>query len=548
MIHSKRSDRNNISPQAGLLIWAIIFLVLATAVLNMPGYPSGLKPATFLKLPLEVPLTGLALLVLSGLAARLLAFFSTLAIGTVLFLRLADIGVQSAFQRRFNPYLDAKMIADGWNVLSGSIGTLTAASLIIATIAVFILVLLLLFTAQVRLADAKPPITGNLRLVFGSLAGVGLIFFTASQFDGMRQYASLQTPSYLTARLTLISKSMDDMRHFDQDLAARAEKTTDEYLFRGVAGRDIILIFIESYGRSAVEDSRYAPLIQPRLASVGDALTAKGFSAASGWTRSPTMGGLSWLAHGTFLSGLWVDNQARYDRLMISDWPSLNSMFRDSGWRTAAVMPAITMAWPEAEYYGYDQIFAAADLGYKGKTFNWVTMPDQYTLSAFDRLVRHPAAEADKPVMAEIALISSHAPWTPVPRLIDWLDVGNGEIFDRQAESGDPPGVVWADDQRIRRQYIQTIDYSLHTVGDYVAKFGDDAVFVVLGDHQPAPLVTGPDASRDVPIHIISRDRNLVRRFEAEGFSPGMIPAEDAANPPMDSMRGKLIRIFSQAQ
>jgi len=158
-----------------------------------------------------------------------------------------------------------------------------------------------------------------------------------------------------------------------------------------------------------------------------EALAGLGFKV-TGWSRSPTMGGLSWLAHGTFLSGLWVDNQARYDRLMMSDRRSLNRLFREAGWRTAAIMPAITMDWPEGSYYGYDTIFASDDLGYQGKPFNWVTMPDQYTLVAFDRLVRH--AGNDRPVMAEIALISSHAPWTPVPELIDWADVGDGRAFD----------------------------------------------------------------------------------------------------------------------
>ena len=67
-----------------------------------------------------------------------------------------------------------------------------------------------------------------------------------------------------------------------------------------------------------------------------------------------------------------------------------------------------------------------------------------------------------------------------------------------------------------------------------------------LGVHQPAPLVTGPDASRAVPVHVISRDAGLVERFEAEGFSPGMIPAADAPELPMDTMRGRTIRIFSE--
>lgn len=274
-------------------------------------------------------------------------------------------------------------------------------------------------------------------------------------------------------------------------------------------------------------------------------LQGAGFAVASGWTRSPTVGGLSWLAHGTLLSGLWIDSQARYDRLMESDRASLNRLFRDAGWRTAAVMPAITMDWPESAHFGYDQILAAKDLGYRGRPFNWVTMPDQYTLSAFERLARVPANAAGKPVMAEIALISSHAPWTPVPKLIDWDAVGDGTAFNDQAESGDPPAVVWADHDRVRRQYAETVDYVLHALGEYMLRFGRDAIFVTLGDHQPAALVTGPDASRAVPIHIVSRDHALVQRFIADGFDAGMTPSPEGAEPSMDSIREHLIRQFS---
>ena len=55
-------------------------------------------------------------------------------------------------------------------------------------------------------------------------------------------------------------------------------------------------------------------------------------------------------------------------------------------------------------------------------------MPDQYTLAAFHRLEL--ARTGARPVMAEIDLVSSHTPWTPLPHLVDWGDVGDGSVFD----------------------------------------------------------------------------------------------------------------------
>ena len=34
---------------------------------------------------------------------------------------------------------------------------------------------------------------------------------------------------------------------------------------------------------------------------------------------------------------------------------TLLHLAQDAGWQTAAVMPAITLAWPEAQYFGYDR-------------------------------------------------------------------------------------------------------------------------------------------------------------------------------------------------
>ena len=52
-----------------------------------------------------------------------------------------------------------------------------------------------------------------------------------------------------------------------------------------------------------------------------------------------------------------------------------------------------------------------------GPRFGYPTMPDQYTLDAFHRLEL--ARQHRRPVMAEIDLISSHAPWSRTPHMID---------------------------------------------------------------------------------------------------------------------------------
>ena len=112
----------------------------------------------------------------------------------------------------------------------------------------------------------------------------------------------------------------------------------------------------------------------------------------SGFLTAPMVGGQSWLAHASLLSGLWIDNQGRYRALLASPRRTLLHLAQAAGWRTAAVMPAITLAWPEAGYFGYDRVLAAADLGYRGLPFNWVTMPDQFTLGVVPAPAPRPRA------------------------------------------------------------------------------------------------------------------------------------------------------------
>ena len=525
------------------VVGAVLFSVTAFLAFTLPDHPDALGMDAFLRLPLEWPAIALLVLMTRGFLRRLIIYLCALLVFVVLFLKIADIGVQTAFQRQFNPYLDLKMLADGWNLISGTIGTPAALIALTGGILFFLLVVIIFLNSLRQMAEAQASLRSLLIGVFACIiAGAVSLFWV----DKTR--VELGTPTYLAGRLSLIVRSFADMRVFEHQLGASLGPRDGGDLFQAVRGKDVFFIFVESYGRSAVDDPRYSGVTLPRLSATQTQIEAAGLQAASGWVTSPTVGGLSWLAHGTLLSGLWVDSQARYDRLMISRQPSLNRLFLQAGWHTVAVMPAITMAWPEADYFGYDQILSATGLEYRGKPFNWVTMPDQYTLFAFDRLALKPASLRGQNVMAEIALISSHAPWTPVPRLVDWDAVGDGSIFNNQATSGDPPSVVWANPERVRSQYIQTIDYSLATLGDFMARQGKGAVYIILGDHQPASIITGPDASRAVPVHIVTDDAQLLARFQKDGFTSGMTPVDATGERPMSELRQLLIEAFSNAE
>jgi hypothetical protein len=516
-----------------------ISLVLVALILALPFNSQSLLDLSDVRFPLEV--AGLAFLasMMSGRFLALLRWSATLLAGAMLLLKLADLGTGIAFQRPFNPYLDVKILTDGWNLLSGAVGAEEAVGIICAGLLAWLLVVALLYWSLGGFRNLGAETRRRLAIGSGVLLLVGLTLLAVRDDDRRSLLVDAQTIPYIVNRIDMIRESSADLDRFEAELAQ--DRVSSGPHFSALSGMDVVLVFVESYGRSAIEDPRYAARVHDRLAAVGRQIEASGLQARSGWLTSPTVGGLSWLAHGTLLSGLWVSNQSRYDRMITSERRSLNSLFRASGWRTAAVMPAITLDWPESAYFGYDRVHAAAGLGYKGKPFNWVTMPDQYTLAAFERLER---PRGHQPVMAEIALISSHAPWTPIPSLVDWDKVGDGTIFNDQAESGDPASVVWADPERVRSQYAVSIDYALETLGSYMARYGENTLFILLGDHQPASIITGEGASRDVPVHIVAGNPALLKRLDRWGWPSGMLPAKDTPVYRMDEFRQKFVESF----
>ena len=142
-------------------------------------------------------------------------------------------------------------------------------------------------------------------------------------------------------RVLQVRAGLRDRQAFAAEAAVDAFRDTPgDQLLTALRGKDVIIAFVESYGRDAVEDPEFAPQVGAVLDAGTRGWRAAGFASRSAFLTSPTAGGGSWLAHATLLSGLWIDNQQRYRNLVASDRLTLNGAFRRAGWRTVGVMPA----------------------------------------------------------------------------------------------------------------------------------------------------------------------------------------------------------------
>lgn len=504
-------------------------------MLLLPGHPQRLVPGSFLHLPLELPALALALAWLRGPALRWLRVATVALLGTLLVLRLLDLGSYLAFDRRFSPLVELHLLGDGWNLASGAVGRWQAG----LGIGAALLVPALMCIATRWATGALARVRGARRHVLSALCVAslcaGALATVAGRFPPPRAIdarASAAIWPELVERVGHMVRSVADQREFVAALGVDPVATgVGAPRYGALAGRDVGVVFVEAYGRSALDHERYAARARAKLGEVQARIEAAGLHAASGWATSPVRGGRSWLAQATFAAGLVVDDQARFDRLLGSDRRPASRLFQAAGWRTAALMPAIVEAWPEGAWYGFDRILDGRTSGYAGEPFGWVTMPDQYTLSVLQRL----RDETDAPLMSTVALISTHAPWTPVPRIVDWDAVGDGSIFDGTRRFGEP--VTWTEPDAVRRMYAETLDYTLETVGQYLERYAGNGFFIVLGDHQPASIIDGWGRTADVPVHVVTDDPALLARLPRDAFAPGMVPADGARRLPMESLR-----------
>jgi hypothetical protein len=519
--------------------------VVLHLALIQPNHPDAATWGAFRLFPLELPAILIALVLARGAVAAALRAGIAAALVAMAALKLADLAGHLALGRGVNPTLDLHLATSGWRFASGALGTPLAAGLLLAGGASLAAGAALIWWATGRVAALDPP-----RRVRPALALLLAPALLAPLADAAREASPVDPPgAAFTTRLAW--EHLSAARSARADLAdfrvAAAEDPAAalaaEAILPALQGRDVFLIFVESYGRFAFEDRGDGPDVAATLAAVEADLAASGLAARSGWLASPVVGGQSWLAHATALSGLRIDSEGRHRALLASPRRTLLHLAQEAGWRTVGVMPAITFAWPEAAWFGYDRTLAAADLGYDGPAFDWVTTPDQFTLAALERAEL--AGPERPPVFAEIALVSSHAPFTPVPPLLPWEALGDGRVFAPYAEAGPAAEEIWNDPEQLRAAWRGALDYSLRAVGGFAARrAGEGALLVVLGDHQPSPVVSGGDFGPDVPVHVIGPPE-LMARVAAWGWTPGLAPDPAAASLGMEAFRDRFLAAFA---
>jgi hypothetical protein len=533
---------------AGVLatVSAAVLVYLALVVPDSVAHAKeGTNVATgFVRLPIEMLLGGALLIAAPRRWRRLLAALLGFGLAVLTVLKIFNAGFLMVLGRRFNPVLDPPLFRDGFNALTETNGRSTAIAAAIGAAVLTVAVLGLVTLAVVRLATvtARHAAPARRALLLLSVAWIALALIGVSPYPN-NPVASDSAVALAKSTAKSIPAAIRDQKAFEE--ATRNDpfhNVPANQLVAGLNGHDFVIGVVESYGRSALTDPKMKAIVEPVLTDGTKTLAAKGYYAKSGWLNSSTYGGGSWLAHGSFQSGLWIDNQQRYRQLTASDRLTITSAFHNAGWQTYGLEPGNTTAWPEAKFYGYDTVYDSRNMGYEGPRFGWSNMPDQYTLAQFQKNVY---GKPHKPLMAEITMTSSHEPWTPVPSMLDWDQLGDGKVYDAQVRGATSRHTLWKSSVNTQAQYAKSIAYSVQTLVSWVEKYGaDNLVLAFFGDHQPMSIVSGNNANHNIPITVVAHDKAVLDRIASWNWTDGIEPSAAAPVWQMSDFRNKFFTAY----
>lgn len=519
-----------------------LFLLNSALVFHNRWPTAGVRWVPELSLDLTILLGGLVLLATwrpLGRGARGVA----LVLCLILMLgRYLDVTAPALLGRRIDLYWDIQhfprvvaMFLDGvpgWQILLGGLGLLALVGALVAAAR------WALGTVMAALAHpAGRRQLGALSLASLALYGAGRLSprLPTEHWFALPVGAMLagQAQSVLTATVL-----------YDPQRFAGEPPLPDSDLSR-LAGGDLFVIFLESYGALVLDEPRFADPLAADFIALRQKLDAAGWRVASARVESSTFGGGSWLAHASLLSGVRIADPGDYQSLLTSDRSTLVARFAAAGYRTLALQPGLKYPWPEGWFYGFDQILDARRLDYRGPVYGWWAIPDQYSLYWLHQTAVAPTDRA--PLFVMFPTIISHAPFTPVPPYHpDW------SVFDDLFEATDASDVVELNrrlhGRELAEAFIRGIRYNLQILGGYLSQYApENALLLVLGDHQPPAAVGGQEISWQVPVHLFSRDPALIEASLLAGFQPGLLPGP-AALGGIEDLGSWLLRLLDSQQ
>ena len=366
------------------------------------------------------------------------------------------------------------------------------------------------------------------KTVLGVFMGLGLI--------SLVQLVLIKDPAYfswtrgpLTVDIVVLASDLVNFIYHKEQISKELKldnkfMADKEYNLSKLAGTNVIVIFLESYGAILVEEPELIVSYKKLIFEMQAKLETRSFSMVSGYSEAPDS---SWLSRLSFSTGTRIDDRASASLAMLSRLTTLNQKFSQNGYSSLSVMPGVEEQVLKIEsFFGFREKirFWNIDWPQDKSVRGWAKIPDQYVL---DWLGRKPILKKNTSVYAEIILSSSHSPYGIVPpyitnKPINFKDYWTDEVTQNK-QLGIFPHLTGS-----YKKYMLSIEYSLRSVFEFIERYlNQECLIILIGDHQPPGLRTH---SSLVPVHVISYKPELLVSFKKIGFETEVFPPKGKSN------------------
>jgi hypothetical protein len=455
-----------------------------------------------------------------GRIGRLAISLFTLAMVLLAIGRYADVTVPALFGRKMNLYWDAFHLPKFLEVASQALAPWQIAGIVAAALFAFwLLVRLIRLCVDVLATQAAPRAVRSPTAWLLTMGLTALVLADFAKIPAASPYvAGPVTPVYVRQTNLLLAAFIPSWR----DNALPPSPSLDSDLL-ALNGAEVKVLFLESYGATTYDRADIAAVIGPARAEFERSAREQGKQVLTAFVQAATFGGASDLSHLSLLSGIDLTDPLRHDVLLTSDRETMMDTFERRGYQTIGLYPSMSWDWPEVSFYSFDHYLDGPSLDYRGPEFGLWYLPDQFAMARVNEL--YPPDPTGKPRFIFFPTINSHIPYRPTPPYQpDWSRITSTEPFDEAeaaAALADP--IDWT---RLFDGYLSTISYTFEWLSGYLAlPQTRESVMVIIGDHQPAGGITGPNASWNVPVHIVTTNDTLASRLRGHGFQDGVDPS-----------------------
>ena len=437
--------------------------------------------------------------------------------------RYVEVTVPSWFGRKVNLYWDAQHLPKFLDVASQEYAWWQILGIVAAFIAgLWLLTRLIRVCIEVLAAHAAPYALRSPTALVVTVALLSLVAASFMKVEAASPYVSSPVfPVYQRQAHLLAAALVPD--RFRAELPESPPLESDLQVLEGA---EVKVVFLESYGATTYERDDLFQVIHPSRQRLQQAANAQGRQVLSAFVRAATFGGASDLSHLSFLSGIDLTDPIRHDLLITTDRPTIVDTFEQAGYRTIGLYPAMSWDWPEVSFYGFDHYHDAPSLDYRGPKFGLWWLPDQFSMARIDEM--YPPDPDGKPRFLFYPTITTHIPFRPTPPYQpDWSRVTSDKPYSDEATAKAMADAI--DWHGLFQGYINTINYTFKWLAGYQALAQPrESILILLGDHQPAGGITGPGATWNVPVHIITSNETIAERLRLQGFSDGVNPPQES--------------------